>query len=207
VFSIGHGFGAGATGLTFLPILVGGACGVAGYFIFFNPRYAKAVEEYAPAPVPPERRLEMALFSAPAFCIAFFWFGWTSFPSISFWAPMLAGGLMGLSVIWIFLPLFNYMIDTYLFAAASALAANTVIRSIFGAVFPLFATQMYEGLGPRWASSLLGFVALAMVPIPFVLIKFGPTLRAKSKFAPQLPPPDVAEKEVTSEEVSGLEHV
>lgn len=45
----------------------------------------------------------------------------------------------------------------------------TVVRSTFGAAFPLFAHQMYEALNPRWASTLLGFVALAMVPIPFVL--------------------------------------
>ncbi|TFL06776.1 major facilitator superfamily domain-containing protein [Pterulicium gracile] len=184
VFTVGHRFNAGASGLMFLPILIGGVIGVIGYLVIFDPRYAAAVEKYAPEPVPPEFRLEMALFAAPAFCVAFCWFGWTSFPSISFWAPMLAGGLMGFAIVWIFLPLFNYIIDTYLFIAASALAANTIVRSVFGAVFPLFANQMFEGLGPRWASSVLGFVALIMIPIPFVLIKFGPTLRARSKHAP-----------------------
>jgi len=33
--------------------------------------------------------------------------------------------------------LFNYLIDAYLFVAASALASNTVIRSLFGAGFPV----------------------------------------------------------------------
>ena len=57
---------------------------------------------------------------------------------------------------------FNYIIDVYLWSAASALSAATVCRSAFGAGFPLFATQMYEKLGPQWASSLLGFLALVM---------------------------------------------
>ena len=35
------------------------------------------------------------------------------------------------------LSLINYTVDVYLFAAASALAASTVSRSIFGAVFPV----------------------------------------------------------------------
>lgn len=35
------------------------------------------------------------------------------------------------------LGLFNYIIDVYLFAAASALAATTVVRSLFGAIFPV----------------------------------------------------------------------
>ena len=78
---------------------------------------------------------------------------------------------MGFAIIWIFLSLFNYIIDTYLFVAASALASSTVIRSLFGAGFPLFATQMYDTLNPRWASTLLGLIAVVMCPIPFVLIK------------------------------------
>lgn len=41
---------------------------------------------------------------------------------------------------------------------------------------------VYERLGIHWATSLLGFIALALIPIPFVLYKFGPTIRAKSKF-------------------------
>ena len=67
------------------------------------------------------------------------------------------------------LALFNYMIDAYLFVAASALASNTVVRSAFGAAFPLFSTQMYDALNPRWASTLVGCIALIMVPIPIVL--------------------------------------
>jgi hypothetical protein len=76
------------------------------------------------------------------------------------------------------LALFNYIIDTYTFIAASALASNTVFRSLAGAAFPLFATQMYNKLNPRWASSLLGFIALAMMPIPFVLTKYVSFLAA-----------------------------
>lgn len=41
----------------------------------------------------------------------------------------------------------NYLIDSYTIFAASVLAANSVMRSIFGATFPLFTTQMFAGLG------------------------------------------------------------
>ena len=47
---------------------------------------------------------------------------------------------------------------------------------------------MYEALNPRWASSLIGFIAMAMIPIPLALMKYGPTLRLKSKYAPSKPP-------------------
>ncbi|KAK0539790.1 hypothetical protein OC842_000830, partial [Tilletia horrida] len=73
--------------------------------------------------------------------------------------------------------------DAYLANAASALAANTVCRSAAGAGFPLFASQMYERLNPRYASTLLGGIALLMLPIPFVLFKYGPKIRQLSKHA------------------------
>ena len=41
---------------------------------------------------------------------------------------------------------------------------------------------VYEALGIGWATSLLGFLALAMIPIPFLFFKYGPTIRAKSKY-------------------------
>ncbi|KAG7450645.1 MFS general substrate transporter [Guyanagaster necrorhizus] len=183
VFTEGHGFNAGVSGLMFLPIMFGGITAVIGYLLIWNPRYEKEVARCAPGPVAPEYRLHMALFASPLFAVSFFWFGWTSFPSISYWAPLMAGYVMGFSISWIFLSFFNYIIDTYLMIAASALAANTVCRSLFGAAFPLFATQMYTALDPRWASSLLGFVALAMVPLPLLFLKYGHILRMKSKYA------------------------
>ncbi|KAL0565406.1 hypothetical protein V5O48_016621 [Marasmius crinis-equi] len=184
VFTQGHHFNAGVSGLMYLPIMVGGIIAVTIYVLTFGRRYEREVDRCAPNPVPPEFRLEMALIAAPLYAISFFWFGWTSSPSISYWAPLMSGLLNGFGISWIFLSLINYIIDSYLRVAASALSISTVVRSLFGAVFPLFATQMYEAMSPQWASSLLGFVALALMPIPFVFIKYGPALRARSKHAP-----------------------
>jgi len=197
VFTQGHHFNAGISGLMFLPLLVGGLVAVISYLIFFNPRYERAVAKHAPNPVPPEVRLEIAIIAAPFFAISFFWFAWTSYPSISFAAPMMSGMVLGWSICWIFLALFNYIIDSYTFVAASALASSTVFRSLAGAAFPLFATQMYDKLKPRWASTLLGFIALVMMPIPFILAKFGPRLRLVSKYIPSKPVPAIANKELT----------
>jgi hypothetical protein len=196
VFTEGHGFNAGISGLMFLPLFLGGVFGVIGYLLIWNPRYAKKAEECAPNPVPPEVRLHQALWAGPMFAISFFWFGWTSYPSISFWAPLMSSSILGFSVVWIFLSIFSYIVDAYLFVAASALATNAVMRSAFGAGFPLFATQMYEQLNPRWASTLIGLIACLLVPIPFALIKYGPTLRRKSKYAPTMDEPKPATKEV-----------
>ncbi|KAG8979318.1 hypothetical protein FRB90_008095, partial [Tulasnella sp. 427] len=138
------------------------------------------MRKHAPKPVPPEVRLIPSFYGGPLLVISFLWLGWTSYPSISIWAPLMSGVVLGIAVLFIFLSLLNYIIDAYLIFAASALAANTVIRSLFGAIFPLFSTQMYERLNPRWASTLLAGIALLLLPIPFVLYRYGTWIRRTS---------------------------
>lgn len=66
-------------------------------------------------------------------------------------------------------------------SAASTVAANIILRSSVAAGFPLFTTQMFENMGVQWASTLLGCLAAAMIPIPLVFRAYGPLLRSKSK--------------------------
>lgn len=52
---------------------------------------------------------------------------------------------------------------------ASVFAGNTFFRSSFGGALPLAAPRMCQSLGIGWASSTLGFISVAMVPLPFIL--------------------------------------
>lgn len=83
----------------------------------------------------------------------------------------------------IFLSIMNYLIDSYTIFAASVLAGNGIIRSVFGAAFPLFTKQMYDSLGIHWASSVPAFLAVACIPLPFLFYKYGATIRQKCKYA------------------------
>ncbi|KAK0760461.1 hypothetical protein N5P37_006655 [Trichoderma harzianum] len=47
------------------------------------------------------------------------------------------------------------------------------------AFLPLAGPQMYESLGVGWGNSLLGFIALALIPIPALIYKFGGRLRQR----------------------------
>ena len=77
----------------------------------------------------------------------------------------------------------GYLGDAYPKYVASVYASNDLVRSGFGAAFPLFANAMYSKLGVAWASSLLGFLAIAFIPIPFVLYFYGKRIRLSSKMA------------------------
>lgn len=76
-----------------------------------------------------------------------------------------------------------YLVDVYLFDANSAHAANCFVRSAFAGVFPLFATYMFEGLGVQWATSILGFLCVALLPAPFLFYFYGKKIRSLSRFA------------------------
>lgn len=184
VYIEGHHFGTGAAGLVWIPVVIGIVVSILAHIFIFEKQYANALSGRGTVAMSPELRLESAIWGAPLFALSFFWFGWTSDPSISYWAPLMAGPVMGFSTIWIFLALFNYIVDVYLSVAASALAVNTVIRSIAGAGFPLFASQMYKGLKPQWASTVIGCFSVLMIPIPLILRRYGPMLRRKSTFVP-----------------------
>ena len=57
-----------------------------------------------------------------------------------------------------------------------------MLRYTFAAVFPLFTLQMYEKVGIHWAGSIFGFASLLLLPIPWVLFRYGKLLRAKSQY-------------------------
>jgi hypothetical protein len=88
-------------------------------------------------------------------------------------------------------------------SAASAIAANTFLRSCLAAGFPLFARQMFDNLGIEWAATLLGCVAAVCVPIPICFYFFGKKLRQKSKFAPTMQIKKPVDEESTGDDEEG----
>lgn len=117
------------------------------------------------------------------FTAGLFIFGWTSAPHIHASLPLLGLILLGFGFFTIFQAALNYLIDTFQRFAASAIAANTFLRSIFAAAFPLFVAPMFKGLGVGWASSVLGFVSLALVPIPWCFYVWGPRIRGRGRYS------------------------
>ncbi|EHA20273.1 hypothetical protein ASPNIDRAFT_51421 [Aspergillus niger ATCC 1015] len=174
----------GIAGLPFIGILVGVLCGVALIIWQTKTRFARKLAKHGR--VVPEERLIPMMVASVLLPAGLFWFGWTSHPSTSWGAQVVAGVPIGMGILVIFMQGLNYIIDVYLMFANSAIAANTLVRSSLGGAFPLFATQMYNKLGVDWASSLLGFITVAMIPIPVLFFFYGKKLRAMSRFSPKL---------------------
>lgn len=79
-----------------------------------------------------------------------------------------------------------YLVDVYTLYAASALAATNILRSLFGAFLPLAGAPLYERLGLGWGNSALGFIAVALIPVPFLFIKYGEAIRKNPRYQPTL---------------------
>ncbi|KAJ5097495.1 hypothetical protein N7456_008216 [Penicillium angulare] len=178
-----RGWNQGVSGLAFLGIMVGMLAAVV-YSLWDNKRYINTQEKHGGF-APPEARLPPTMIASIAIPVGLFWFAWTNYPSIHWMASIAAGAPFGFGMVLVFLGIMNYLIDAYTIFAASVLAANSVLRSLFGAAFPLFTTYMYDNLGIHWASSIPAFLALACVPFPFLFYKYGAEIRKRCKFSAQ----------------------
>ncbi|EAW14021.1 MFS transporter [Aspergillus clavatus NRRL 1] len=181
VFQEARGWNDGIGGLAFLGIFVGMVLAVV-YTVPENMHYARLCKQ-ATGRLPPEIRLPPSIVGAIALPIGLFWFAWTNSPSIHWMVSIAAGAPFGFGLVLVFLSVFNYLIDAYTIYSASVLAANSALRSLFGAAFPLFTSYLYSGLGIHWASSIPAFLALACVPIPIVFYVYGARIRKRCRYA------------------------
>jgi DHA1 family multidrug resistance protein-like MFS transporter len=179
-----RGWNLGVGALPFLSLTIGVVFGAIFVSYLTQTRFARKMKQQGR--VVPEERLPPMILGAVMLPIGLFWFAWTSSPHITWVPQVLAGIPIGMGIFMIFMQGINYIIDCYLMNANSAIAGNTLIRSFAGAGFPLFAVQMYHKLGVGWATSLLGFLAVAFVPVPILFYIYGAKLRKLSKFTPTL---------------------
>jgi MFS family permease len=125
----------------------------------------------------PEMRLPACIFFACFIPITFFWYGWAADKAVHWIVPILGLIPFGFGMMGVFIPIQTYTIDSFPEYAASAVAALTVSRSLFGAFLPLAGPKMYSALGLGWGNSTLGFIAIALIPAPLFIYRFGGKIR------------------------------
>lgn len=134
-------------------------------------------------PPNPEARLYTSIpASFFGLTAGFFIYGWTSGPdsNYSWLLPTLGLLLIGMGIMIIIQAVTTYITDCYPTHANSAVSCVAFGENMFAAFLPLATRDMYETLGFQWASSLLGFLAIAVSVGPLLLVVFGPRIRARS---------------------------
>ncbi len=112
--------------LPFLAIMLGAITGCA-----INIYNQLVYNRKAGGKVAPELRLPPMMFGSFLFAAGLFVTGWTADPRIHLIAPVSGLYLAGLGFFTIFQAALNYLVDTFQKYAASAVAANTFLRSCF----------------------------------------------------------------------------
>ncbi|KAL4929771.1 MFS transporter [Aspergillus undulatus] len=188
IFPEVYGFSIKITSLAFLPVGLG-AASTALTAIYWDSKYEAALScnETWFLPFNPEfHRLPIACIGSVTLSASLFWLGWTAKSTVHWLVPVISGLFFGYGYQSIFTSLSIYVTDAYKIYSASALAASVITRSMLGAALPVAAKPMYETIGVGWATSLVGFVSIACLPIPYVLLWKGYWIRERSRFCQML---------------------
>lgn len=179
VFERQYGFSPGTSGLTFLGVGIGM---LVGLFITgkLSDRMLKSRAAANGGQMKPEYRLPLMLPGAFLVPVGFFWYGWSVEANVHWIVPILGTVVIGLGLLATFMPVQTYFVDAFTVYAASALAAATIMRALFGTFIPLAGQPLYDKLGYGWGNSLLAFISLAFAPVPFFFLRYGERLRTRS---------------------------
>lgn len=140
-----HGFDLGQQGLAYLGIFVGALVTIPPFFLYLYKVQEKQFN--ANDEIQPEKRLIPAFFGAFCIPVCLFWFGWSGRAGVHWIMPIIGSAWFSIGATLLFNAVLNYLADAYPAYVASVLAGNDIMRSSFGAGFPLFATAMYRKVG------------------------------------------------------------
>ncbi|KAK2028000.1 major facilitator superfamily transporter [Colletotrichum zoysiae] len=181
-----YGQSVGISGLNYISLGLGFFIGAQTAAPMQDRIYAALKRRYVPdgGPGRPEFRVPMMIPGALLVPTGLLIYGWTAQNHTHWIAPNIGAVIFSGGVIVGFQCIQGYLVDSYTKYAASAVAAATVLRSLAGFGFPLFAPSMYHKLGYGWGNSVLALMGVAIGwPGPFLLWKYGPVLRKKSQYA------------------------
>lgn len=209
IFRDGYGWKGGNFSLPFLSLFLGCVISSVLGIIIFGRLYGKLLQKSGQAMLP-EARLPQMMAGGISFSIGIFLICWPgAYPDKVHWiVPCVGGVFFGFGFLSVFTTVIVYVIECYLATAASAMAANTFMRSVMAASFPLFDTQMFRNLGTQWAGTLIGCLSLLLLPAPLLFYKYGSYIRSKSQFAYHQsklnPPPSEATVETAVDDAKSV---
>ncbi|KAI2468785.1 MFS general substrate transporter [Annulohypoxylon bovei var. microspora] len=178
----GYGMSVGIGGLNYISLGLGFFLGAQvcaplqdRVYLALKRRYGRGRPEYrVPMMVPGTVLIPLGLLV----------YGWTAEYKTHWIGPNIGAVLFAAGAIICFQCLQGFLVDSYQRYAASAVGAATVLRSLAGFAFPLFAPSMYDRLGYGWGNTLMALLGVVIGwPAPILLWIYGERLRKRSPFA------------------------
>ncbi|KAF2658041.1 cycloheximide resistance protein [Lophiostoma macrostomum CBS 122681] len=176
-----YGFTIGIMGAVFICVIIGAGIGLTIYtlllvYIYEPYTMTKGIGS-------PEYRLVPGLFAAALAPAGMFIFGYAAKPDITWVGPTVGIALYAAASFILINCIFVYLPISYPRFAASIFAANGFLRSAMACGAIHFSQPLFGNLGVGNGCAILGSVAAACAALFVLLYWFGPTLRARSRFA------------------------
>ncbi|EME49232.1 hypothetical protein DOTSEDRAFT_120287 [Dothistroma septosporum NZE10] len=187
IYSTTYGFDLQQTGAIFAAVSI--AAVIFTFICIYQERVASKYlpEKHKEILRTPEGRLYFACVESALLPIGILWFGVSgAYPQCHWIVPTLGIALATMGVFSVYLAVFNYLADAYHRYASSALAAQSFCRNILAGAFPLFTRQMFQAMTYQGAGGFLGGVGFILTIVPWILLLYGPKIRAKSKLASEI---------------------
>ncbi|KAK9778162.1 hypothetical protein SCAR479_05132 [Seiridium cardinale] len=148
VFRAEYGFNASDIGLAFIGFGLGNIAGLALFTLtsdrVIRSRLRRGISKS-------EDRLIPVVAACPLLAIGFFWYGWSAELHAHWIVPIIGSAFIGMGNVLFFSAIIGYLIYVFTIHAASAIAANIVIRSIGGTVLPpCTVLSAGAGVAPCW---------------------------------------------------------
>lgn len=181
-----YGFGSETAGLSFIASGIGTFIGLV-YSGLLSDRIIRKKMAKGET-IQPEDRLSLIIVGPSVLLLpaGLLIYGWTADKQVFWIGPMIGSATMSMGMMGVFMGAQTYLIDSFPKHAASAIAANGVLRSVLGAILPLFGLQLYDTLGLGWGNTILAAVLLVLAPVPVLISKFGHRIRSNPKFMPDV---------------------
>lgn len=181
-----YNFQTSMVGVAYLGIGIGMVGGTAAYSLLANRLTSNAASKVMDSEKPsekPQRQPEHCLppMIPGAACIpaGLLIYGWTAEEEVFSLVPILGTVLFGMGLVFTFMPVVMYLVEAYTIYAASAIAANTIMRSLGGGLIPLAGRPLYEMLGQGGGNTLLAGLALVGVPVAWAIYRHGESIRLR----------------------------
>lgn len=187
-FAEKRGWSEGVAGLPYISLVIGVTLAYAANALQIR-KFGKIRDGKDPKvhrKVQPEDRLYGAMAGAWLLPAGLFIYSFTQYSFVSWVGPTVALAPIAIGIFFIFESCYSFTADCYGLNASSAIAGQGLMRNTLGAVSPLFASQFFHNVGSQYAGLILALVASVLTLIPFVMFKYGPDLRARSKLAQTL---------------------
>jgi MFS family permease len=144
VFETQYRWHGDVVGLSFLGLGLGSLMGQIVFTYYGNRTAAKHT---ARGDFKPERRLYIMYVGGFFIPVGLFWYGWSVQAQTHFIVPIIGTKFIGFGLLMTFMPANTYLVDVFTAHAASAMAANTVLKSLMAALIPMSGQKMYVAMG------------------------------------------------------------